>query len=393
VKGDAVSVRKAVAALFVTPVLASVVLAGSAPPANADEPTISGGGVKTGQSARVAGNGGKVLGVPRLARLVLRGKEVARGKGPISYSFSTHSVPNGSYQASLQTSGVGLVWVTRGKTTLRLRAAPYTPSGVSAHRSGHTVTVHWAHGHEPDLTSYRVLSTSGSLGTLRSESAACSGSSCSATLRLPTGGSGSYGFAVRAYRSSGSGGTVGSAASGMHYVSLPAPHHTTAGSRTSPYGRSGGTPTTSEPSAKTPDGDYLPNGIGDTNPYLPKSARRSPLKLPSVGPSGFTYPTPDQPQVAAPPGKRHIADPSPSPMAEISPLDVGVAAALGGLLVIAHLLARWRLRLVAAKSRDKAAARAANASGRGHAWETAAAWSRSAARKLKRAYHHERRRH
>ena len=131
VKGVRVGVRRAVLVAVVSPVFASAMLAGSAAPANASEPTIGGGGEKTGDVARVTGNGGKALGVPRLARLKLRGKEVARGKGPIAYSFSTHSVPNGTYQTTLQTSGVGLLWSTRGKTTLRLHAAPYTPSGVT----------------------------------------------------------------------------------------------------------------------------------------------------------------------------------------------------------------------------------------------------------------------
>jgi len=374
-----------------SPVFASALLAGSAAPANASEPTIGGGGTKTGDVARVTGNGGKVLGVPRLARLKLRGKEVARGKGPIAYSFSTHSVPNGTYKASLQTSGVGLIWTTRGKTTLRLRAAPYTPSDVTAHRSGHTVTVRWAHGEEPDLTSYRVLSTAGSLGTKRSESAACGGSHCSATLHLPSGGAGRYGFAVRAYRSDGSGGTIGSGTSSMHYVHLPVPH--TQAQRTPSEHAVRPPSVTNAPTTTTdPGGGYLPRGIGNPTPYLPRSSERSPLKLPTVGPSGFAYPTPDQPQVAPPP-KSKSAQPAAQPssaMTPVSPFGVGVAGALGVVLVVAHLLARWRLR-IAARALEKAGMRAA--ARKGHAWETATAWSKGAARRLKRVYHRERRRH
>lgn len=384
-------VRRAVIVAVASPLFASAMLAGSAAPANASEPTIGGGGVKTGDVARVTGNGGKALGVPRLARLLLRGKQVARGKGPLSYSFSTHSVPNGTYEASLQTSGVGLLWSTRGKTTLRLKAAPYTPSGVTAHRSGHTVSVRWSRGSEPDLTSYRVLSTAGS-GIRRSEGAACSGSSCSATLHLPSNGAGRYGFAVRAYRSDGSGGTLGSPASSMHYVRLPEPRTERTGARRTPNGQAGQTPSiTNTPTASSPGGGYLPRGIGNSTPYLPRSNERSPLKLPSVGPSGFSYPKPDQPQVAPPSGKnRRVAEPSPTSLTTVPPFGVGVAATLGGLLVLAHLLARWRLRM-AVRAREKAGIRAA--AGGGHAWETATAWSKSAARRLKHVYHRERRRH
>ena len=74
----------------------------------------------------------------------------------------------------------------------------------------------------------------------------------------------------------------------------------------------------------------------------------------------------------------------------MSPFGVGVAAALAGVLVIAHLLARWRLR-IAARALEKAGTRAAARNG--HAWQTATAWSKSAARRLKRVYHRERRRH
>lgn len=384
-----VRVRRAVLVAVASPVIASAVLAGSAGPANASEPTISGGGVKTGDVARITGNGGTALGVSRLARLILRGKQVARGKGPISYSFSTHSVPNGSYQASLQTSTVGLVWTTRDKTSVRVRSAPYTPRDVSVHRSGHTVTVHWARGEEPDLTSYRVLSTAGSLSTKRSESAACGGSLCSATLHLPSGGSGGYGFAVRAYRSDGSGGTIGSGTSSTHYVRLPASRtESTPGQRT-PSGRAGVPGATNSPPAGPTGGAYLPRGLG--NPTLPESTG-SPLKLPSVGPRGFNYPTPDKPQVAPPPKSsngRQMAQPS-SSMTPVSPYGVGAAAALGGVLVVAHLLARWRLR-IAARALEKAGMRAAARNGR--AWEAASAWSKSAARRLKHVYHRERRRH
>ena len=391
--------RTVVGGVVVMPLLASVVLVGSAPAANASEPKISGGGVKTGSTARVTANGGKVLGVPRKARLMLRGHEVASGKGPISYTFSTHSVSNGAYKVTLQTSGAGLLWATRGHTTLHLRAAPYTPSGVTAHRSGHSVTVHWKRGPEPDLTSYRVLS-SGGPDVRRSADAACSGSSCAAKLRLPAGGSGRYGFAVRAYRSSGSGGTVASSASNTRYVSLPASKRSRmgTGSRTAPgRGHGGGhTPASSAyPTTTGPAGDYLPRGLGGQNPYLPRSTTQSPFKLPSVGPSGFSYPTPDKPQVAPPPGgRKHVAEPS--PVAQKSPIGVGVAAGLACLLVLAHLAARWRLRLVAERAHAEADARAeakARGKGGGHAWSSATAWSRRAARRLKRIYHREHRQH
>lgn len=385
-----VGVRRAVLVAVASPVIASAVLAGSAAPANASEPTIGGGGTKTGDVARITGNGGTALGVSRLARLILRGKQVARGKGPISYSFSTHSVPNGSYQASLQTATAGLIWTTRDKTTVRVHSAPYTPRDVSVHRSGHTVTVHWARGVEPDLTSYRVLSTAGSLSTKRSESTACGSSRCSATLHLPSGGAGAYGFAVRAYRSDGSGGTIGSGTSNTHYVRLPAARTESSPVRSTPHSRRGVPGATNSPLASpTGGGTYLPPGLG--GPTLPQSTG-SPLKLPNVGPRGFTYPTPDQPRVAPPPNSpngRQMAEPS-SAMTPVSPYGVGAAAALGGVLVIAHLLARWRLR-IAARALEKAGMRTAARNGR--AWETASAWSKSAARRLKRVYHRERRRH
>lgn len=391
--------RTVVCGVVVTPVLASVVLVGSAPAANAGEPKIGGGGDKTGRTARVTGNGGKVLGVARQARLMLRGHEVARGKGPISYTFSTHSVSNGTYEATLQTTGAGLLWATRAHTTLRVRSAPYVPSGVTAHRSGHSVTVRWRRGPEPDLTSYKVIS-SGGPDVRRSADDACSASSCVAKLRLPADGSGSYGFAVRAYRGSGSGGTVASAASNTRHVSLPTPKRAraSAGPHKAPGRRHGGRGPSSPayPATAAPGGGYLPRGLGGQSPYLPRSTTRSPFKLPSVGPSGFSYPTPDDPRVAPPAGGReHIAQPA--PVAQESPIGVGVAAALAGLLVLAHLAARWRLRLVADRARTDADARAeAKALSRrdgGGRWSSASAWSRRAARGLKRVYHRDRRRH
>ncbi|MEU6722981.1 hypothetical protein ABZ917_04610 [Nonomuraea wenchangensis] len=140
----------------------------------------------------------------------------------ISGTFDAGSAPNGTFTVTLK----GEITGTRyDSSTFKLRRPAETPSNVSADLQGTTkVVVTWSKGAEPDLQTYQVSNTqSGVVGRLAADSA-CSGGSCKAVLAVPAKAAGQkVGFTVRAFRSDGDGGSVGSGESATAYVSVPAP--------------------------------------------------------------------------------------------------------------------------------------------------------------------------
>ncbi|MED7928281.1 hypothetical protein SMD20_28765 [Nonomuraea sp. LP-02] len=140
----------------------------------------------------------------------------------ISGTFDAGSAPNGTFTVTLK----GEITGTRyDSSTFKLRRPAETPSNVSADLQGTTkVVVTWSKGAEPDLQTYQVSNTqSGVVGRLAADNA-CSGGSCKAVLAVPAKAAGQkVGFTVRAFRSDGDGGSVGSGESGTAYVSVPAP--------------------------------------------------------------------------------------------------------------------------------------------------------------------------
>ncbi len=140
----------------------------------------------------------------------------------ISGTFDAGSAPNGTFTVTLKGEITG---TTYDSSSFKLRRPAETPSNVSADLQGTTkVVVTWSKGAEPDLQTYQVSNTqSGVVGRLAADSA-CSGGSCKAVLAVPAKAAGQkVGFTVRAFRSDGDGGSIGSGESGTAYVSVPAP--------------------------------------------------------------------------------------------------------------------------------------------------------------------------
>ncbi|GAA4239429.1 hypothetical protein GCM10022254_59510 [Actinomadura meridiana] len=201
--------------------------------------------------------------------------------GNLSGTFPIHR--NGDYTVSLRGKQSGH---TYDSSTIKVRIAPATPSGVSARVSGRELVVGWNRGAEDDLTGYTlsgsgVGSTSGSVGSL------CQGTKCSATLPV-TRTSGPVSVGVRARRPAGTGRSLYS------------------GTATASATVSGG-------SAALTGGAPLAPGLGAGSPgggaALTPLNGQSPITLPSVRPDGATpgvaYPAP---QVAAEsPGAQNVA--------------------------------------------------------------------------------------
>lgn len=140
----------------------------------------------------------------------------------LSGTFDAGSAPNGTFTVTLAGEITKTVYET---STFKLRRPAAEPSGVAADMQGKDkIQVTWNKGSEPDLQSYEVFtSQSGSLGQVAVDKA-CSGSSCQAVLAVPAKAAGQrVGFLVRAYRSDGDGGTLGSGSSNTAFVNVPAP--------------------------------------------------------------------------------------------------------------------------------------------------------------------------
>ncbi|MFC4112664.1 hypothetical protein [Nonomuraea zeae] len=140
----------------------------------------------------------------------------------ISGTFDAGSAPNGTFTVTLK----GEITQTRyASSTFKLRRPAEAPGNVNASLQGTTkVVVTWSRGSEPDLQSYEVSnSQSGIVGRLAADSA-CSGSSCKATLAVPSKAAGQkVGFTVQAFRGDGDGGSIGSGNSAAAYITFPAP--------------------------------------------------------------------------------------------------------------------------------------------------------------------------
>ncbi|MWA06887.1 hypothetical protein F8568_042420 [Actinomadura sp. LD22] len=177
---------------------------------------------------------------------------------------------NGKYKAYLKGSITGQ---TYDSNTFTVRIAPAAPTGVSASVSGSRLVVKWNRGYEDDLLGYSlsgsgVRSKSGSLASL------CSGTSCSASLSM-TRSSGAVSVAVKARRSTGTGGSLYSSAATASAVA---------------GGGTGGLATGAVPSL--PSGTTGPSTATPLTPFN----NESPVTLPSVQPDGatpgLTYPAP-----------------------------------------------------------------------------------------------------
>ncbi|RJL20404.1 hypothetical protein [Bailinhaonella thermotolerans] len=221
--------RRLLAALALTPALAVPAVVGGASPATAEidgdilAPTD--GQIVTGGSVRLSA---KVEGPATLHLLVVSPggrsqkvgeKAVLIGSSTLNASYTPEDARNGTYRVSLKGSLTGKVYDT---ASFRVRRPPATPRRVKASMSGkERVVVTWAKGREPDLQAYEVISsTGGVVGTL--DAGDCGGS-CEATLAVPDAARGKrVGFAVRAKRSDGDGGSVASGRSAMSYVTVPA---------------------------------------------------------------------------------------------------------------------------------------------------------------------------
>ncbi|MFI7639147.1 hypothetical protein [Nonomuraea sp. NPDC049400] len=151
----------------------------------------------------------------------------------ISGTFDAGSAPNGTFTVTLKGEITSTTYAT---STFKLQRPPEVPGNVKATKQGTAkVLVTWTKGSEPDLQSYEVSnSQSGIVGRLPVDSA-CSGSSCQAALSVPAKAKGQkVGFAVKAFRGDGDGGSIGSGNSAAAYVAFPAARkpRTTADART-----------------------------------------------------------------------------------------------------------------------------------------------------------------
>ncbi|MGN9843737.1 hypothetical protein ACTMTI_36995 [Nonomuraea sp. H19] len=140
----------------------------------------------------------------------------------ISGAFDAGNAPNGAFTVTLKGELTGTRYAG---STFKLRRPAEAPGNVNASLQGtKKVVVTWSKGSEPDLQSYEISnSRSGIVGRLPADSA-CAGSSCEAVLAVPDKAAGEkVGFTVKAFRSDGDGGSIGSDDSGAAYVTVPAP--------------------------------------------------------------------------------------------------------------------------------------------------------------------------
>lgn len=239
-KGSVVTVvRRLLSAAVIVPCVAgSIALGGSAQAAA----TTQQGGVTQRAAGEITSPGnGQVItsgSVPVSARttwtqlsmgLFVEGPSTPRTKvasgganQTLSGTFSAGSAPNGTFTVTLAGEITKTVYET---STFKLRRPAAEPSGVDAGlQGGDKIRVSWSKGSEPDLQSYEIFtSQSGSLGQIPVDKA-CSGSSCQAVLAVPAKAQGQrVGFLVRAFRSDGDGGTLGSGSSNAAFVNIPAP--------------------------------------------------------------------------------------------------------------------------------------------------------------------------
>ncbi|MQA93836.1 MAG: hypothetical protein GEV11_04045 [Streptosporangiales bacterium] len=253
------------------------------------------------------------------------------GYKSISTTVGGSSVPNGTYEVTLQ-SALTALWVDRDKVTVVVRDAPSTPDGVTATRSGRKVTLRWDAGSEPDLVGYEAVSSFGE--TVRT-------SGTSATFTVPSSAAGRrVGFGVKARRhtSPGSSSTISSPTSNTEYVTMPG---ASTARESSGGGRAGG--------AGGLDDSYGEVAAPSALPDLEPLSKNSPLSLPNVSPDQeFQYSDPegDQAVTGLPEAKKSPQVRAAEAIASLSPQrwGLGAAAALLVLLVAAHI-GTWSRRL------------------------------------------------
>ncbi|MFD1937164.1 hypothetical protein ACFSKW_37410 [Nonomuraea mangrovi] len=216
------AVRRLMAAGVVMPIVIGVAVFGVATPAQARADIDMPSRVTTNAPVTIQGT----VDLAFDAVLYVDGTEVAKGNQRVTYTWNPAEHANGSFQIRLVQKGklLGGKW-DENTSTLRQAIPAEPPSGVAAALSGDgKIVVTWSKGSEPDLQSYEIsTSQSGSVGKVSADSA-CSGGSCKATLAVPGKAAGQQvGFTVKAFRSDGEGGMLGSANSSAAYVTIPAP--------------------------------------------------------------------------------------------------------------------------------------------------------------------------
>ncbi|MEV4065427.1 hypothetical protein [Nonomuraea dietziae] len=216
------AVRRLMAAGVVMPIVIGVAVFGVATPAHARADIDMPARVTTNAPVTIQGT----VDFAFDAILYVDGAEVAKGNQRVTYTWNPAEHANGSYQVRLVQKGklLGSKW-DESTSTLRQAIPAEPPSGVSAAlQGGDKIVVTWSKGSEPDLQSYEIsTSQSGSVGQV-SAGSACSGGSCKATLAVPAKAAGQQvGFTVKAFRSDGEGGMLGSGNSDVAYVKVPAP--------------------------------------------------------------------------------------------------------------------------------------------------------------------------
>ncbi|MET9338638.1 hypothetical protein [Nonomuraea sp. NPDC003804] len=216
------AVRRLMAAGVVMPVVIGAAVFGVATPAQARADIDMPSRVTTSAPVTIQGT----VDLAFDAVLYVDGTEVAKGNQRVTYTWNPAEHANGSYQIRLVQKGklLGSKW-DENTATLRQAIPADPPSGVAAVMSGDDkIVVTWSKGSEADLQSYEIFtSQSGSVGKVSADSA-CSGGACKATLAVPGKATGQQvGFMVKAYRSDGEGGMLGSGNSNTAYVTVPAP--------------------------------------------------------------------------------------------------------------------------------------------------------------------------
>ncbi|WP_189124847.1 hypothetical protein [Nonomuraea cavernae] len=281
----------------------------------------------------------------------------------ISGTFDADSAPNGTFSVILKGEITGRTYAT---STFKLRRPAAAPSNVDAALQGtKKIQVTWTKGTEPDLQSYEVsTSQSGVVGRMPADSA-CSGSSCRAVLAVPAKAVGHrVGFTVKAFRSDGDGGVVGSGSSGAAYVMVPASkavqpvksarpksEDTTRGSEALPTLPA----KKQEKVVATPTRKQTAPASDDKLPAMPDADRQGNLPIPTAetdtGSSDSLTPEGVKPDTEAAPIATHVtAQSAESPLGALGQYGLYIAGGIVLLLAAAHIGAWARRRALAAET-------------------------------------------
>ncbi|WP_210158526.1 hypothetical protein [Microbispora oryzae] len=199
----------------------------------------------------------------------------------LSGSFDPGNAPNGTFTVSLYGE---ITHKTYATSTFVLSRPPEAPSGVEAQlKDPSRIVVTWARGPEPDLRAYDVSSTKLAKAGSVPVDTACSGGLCQASLTVPKSAAGQkVDVAVRAIRSDGQGGEVGSARSAA-YVGVPAAK---ASPKPSPAATAkSGTEATKPRTAHTNTRGGIPTHVAPVVPTLSADPGEG-LRLPQVSQAG-----------------------------------------------------------------------------------------------------------